>query len=88
MQIPQRYAGKHRSPNSRFSAFDFAALNNTLYPGWHYNGPNAYVSPVILLLYFVPEIHSIMLRSQLKNFDAVVSGKRSGKGIDGELKFE
>lgn len=39
---------------------------------------------MILLLYFVPEIHSIMLRSQLKNFDAILSGKRSGKGIDGK----
>ena len=50
-----------------FSAFDFASLNSTIYPGWDYppSMPNAYASPVLLLLYFVPEIRNVILSSQM-----------------------
>ena len=83
MQLPLRYAGKYRPFNSRFSPFDFASLNNTFYPGWDYRGPNSYACPILLLLYFVPEIRYAMLQSQLRNVES--SGKKSNKNCDGEI---
>jgi len=67
--VPIRYKCKYRPPYSMFSAFDFASLNSTIYPGWDYapSMPNAYASPVLLLLYFVPEIRNAMLSSQLSS---------------------
>jgi hypothetical protein len=85
VQLPMRYAVKNRPINSRFSAFDFASLNKTIYPGWDYAGPNSYSCSVLLLLYFIPEIRNVMLHSQLQNFVSVALGKKVGKIADGEI---
>jgi len=67
--VPQRYKCKYRPPYSL--AFDVASLNSTIYPGWDYapSMPNAYASPVLLLLYFIPEIRNAMIGFQLKSMD-------------------
>lgn len=85
-QIPSRYAGRQNI--SRFSVFDIASLNDTIYPGWDYSGPNAYACSVLLLLYFVPEIRCAMLHSQMRNFDQVVAGKKAGKVNEAQLTTE
>ena len=81
--MPHRYAGKNRLA-ARFTVFDVAAMNNTLYPGWDYSGPNSYICSVILLLYFVPEIRHSMLNSQLKNVESITLGKKASKTADGK----
>lgn len=65
-QIPEIYQSKDRLPGAMFSLFDVAALNDTLFPGCDYppTMSNAYVSSVLILLYFIPEIRGAMLSSQ------------------------
>lgn len=49
------------------ATFDHAEFNNTgLVPGWDYppTMPNAFVSPVLLLLYFNPSLRSVAFSSQ------------------------
>ena len=42
-------------------------MNDTVYPGWDYapSMPNAYAAPVLVLLYFMPEVRNAILLSQL-----------------------
>ena len=65
-QIPDRYQSKDRLPGAMFSLFDVAALNDTIFPGCDYppTMSNAYVSSVLILLHFIPEIRNAMLLSQ------------------------
>jgi len=90
-KLPPRYICKNRPLNSRFSAFDFAALNDTIYPGWDYalTMPNSYACSVLLLLYFVPEIRGAMLSSQLRNInDSVMPTKKQSNVTDTSLCAE
>jgi hypothetical protein len=65
--MPQRYDQSHRPPYSIFTAFDFAARNDTLFPGWDYapSMPIANACPVLLMLYFIPEVRNAMMDSQM-----------------------
>lgn len=61
--IPYRYQLHFKAPGS----FEDPNYNDTgLFPGWDYGStmPNAWVSPVILLFYFIPEIRNSVLPSQ------------------------
>lgn len=73
--IPKRYRMTVKpSHSSRGATFSHAQYNDTgLWPGWDYppSMPNAYAPPVLLWLYFVPEIRSAMMTRQ---FDR--AGKR------------
>lgn len=76
-------------PNfKKAGAFDPADYNDTgLFPGWDYSAtlPNAFASPVLLLLYFVPEIRSAVLASQ--SHDKLFSARAYEKALSPELGF-
>lgn len=61
-----------------FKEFDFAALNDTLFPGYDYppSMSNSSLIPALLLLYFVPEIQNAMLFSQ--SFGAASETRKKG----------
>jgi PAB-dependent poly(A)-specific ribonuclease subunit 2 len=72
--------------------FDYASLNDTLFPGYDYppTMSNSYVCPVLLLLYFIPEIHNAMLHSQQRAVAHEINGKKSNKNaalLSSELGF-
>lgn len=72
--IPKRYRKTLKPSHSKGAAFSHAQYNDTgLWPGWDYPSsmPNAYAPPVLLWLYFVPEIRSMLMSRQ---FDR--AGKR------------
>ena len=65
--IPQRYLNTSKQSHSNGATFSHAQYNDTgLWPGWDYppSMPNAYAPPVLLWLYFTPEIRSIMMARQ------------------------
>ena len=65
--IPVRYRLTIRNPSSFMSPSDYIKHNNTgVWPGWDYppSLPNAWASPMIMLLYFFPEIRSAVLQGQ------------------------
>ena len=67
-------------PSHIGAGFSNAQYNDTgIWPGWDYppSMPNAYAPPVLLALYFIPEIRSIMLSRQ---FDNRLFSSSSGKG--------
>ena len=75
-----------------FTVFDFAALNDTAFPGYDYppTMSNSYVCPVLLLLYFVPEIQNAMLESQQQLVLVEMKAKKNTKNtpiLSGELGF-
>lgn len=74
-----------------FSIFDFAALNNTIFPGYDYppTMSNSYICSVLLALYFVPEIQNSILESQQKIFTLEIRGKKNkvASMLSGELGF-
>lgn len=77
--VPKRYRRTLR-PSNQGGGFSHAQFNETgLFPGWDYppSMPNAYAPPVLLALYFVPEIRSLML---LRQFDTRLFSSSSGKG--------
>jgi hypothetical protein len=77
--VPKRYRRTLR-PSNQGGGFSHAQFNETgLFPGWDYppSMPNAYAPPVLLALYFVPEIKSLMLSRQ---FDTRLYSSSSGKG--------
>lgn len=65
-QIPDRYRSKEILRGSKFCLAQVASLNDTLFPGWDYppSMSNSYVTSVLLLIYFVPEIRDAMLSCQ------------------------
>ncbi|CAJ1934316.1 unnamed protein product [Cylindrotheca closterium] len=67
-EIPARYRRQVRPNFKTAGVFDPADYNDTgLFPAWDYPStmPNAFASPVLLLLYFVPEIRSAVLNAQV-----------------------
>jgi hypothetical protein len=75
-----------------FTIFDFAALNDTAFPGYDYppTMSNSYICPVLLLLYFIPEIQNSMLESQQLLVHDEMKAKKSTKNtpiLSGELGF-
>eukprot|EP00980_Cylindrotheca_fusiformis_P010035 scaffold2214_cov139-Cylindrotheca_fusiformis.AAC.32 len=86
--IPARYRLQVRPHFRKAGAFDPADYNDTgLFPGWDYPStlPNAFATPVLLLLYFVPEIRSAVLAAQL--LDMVGSARPFEKSLSPELGF-
>jgi hypothetical protein len=78
--VPKRYRRTVR-PSNQGGGFSHAQYNDTgLFPGWDYppSMPNAYAPPVLLALYFVPEIRSLML---MRQFDTRLFSSSSGKGM-------
>ena len=75
-----------------FTIFDFAALNDTVFPGYDYppTMSNSYVCSVLVMLYFVPEIHNAMLESQQRVGSVETKAKKNAKSaplLTGELGF-
>mmetsp|Transcript_24787 Transcript_24787/g.36767 ORF Transcript_24787/g.36767 Transcript_24787/m.36767 type:complete len:299 (-) Transcript_24787:724-1620(-) len=67
VSIPRQYRYTNRPPFVNVYNFDYARYNDSdLWAGWDYppSMPNAYASPIILVLYFTPEIRSAILRVQ------------------------
>ena len=65
--IPQLYRLTIRNPSSFMSPSDYIKHNNTaVWPGWDYppSLPNAWASPIVMLLYFFPEVRSAVLQGQ------------------------
>jgi PAB-dependent poly(A)-specific ribonuclease subunit 2 len=65
--IPMRYRKLQKPSHSKGSVFSNAKYNATgVWPGWDYppSMPNAYAPPVLLYLYFIPEIRSILMSRQ------------------------
>mmetsp|Transcript_18582 Transcript_18582/g.50803 ORF Transcript_18582/g.50803 Transcript_18582/m.50803 type:complete len:1506 (+) Transcript_18582:92-4609(+) len=86
LDIPSRYRLCLRPTNKSAAAFSHTEHNNTgLFPGWDYppTMPNAFVPPVLMLLYFFPEARATLLRSQF--MDKIASGKKDG--LIAELSF-
>jgi PAB-dependent poly(A)-specific ribonuclease subunit 2 len=87
-EVPIRYRLKLRPSYKTAGAFDPAEFNNTgLFPGWDYSPtmPNAFASPVLLLLYFVPEVRTAVLGAQIH--DKLYSSKAYEKAVSPELGF-
>mmetsp|Transcript_2153 Transcript_2153/g.3958 ORF Transcript_2153/g.3958 Transcript_2153/m.3958 type:complete len:1509 (+) Transcript_2153:268-4794(+) len=90
--IPERYRVKDKQSNTMFTMFDYAALNDTLFPGYDYppTMSNSYVCPVLLLLYFIPEIYNAMLDLQQRAVACETNGKKNSKNatlLSSELGF-
>ena len=65
--IPVRYRLTVRPPGQIMSPSEYIKNNNTgIWPGWDYppSMPNAWASPILMLLYFVPEIRAAVLNAQ------------------------
>mmetsp|Transcript_12503 Transcript_12503/g.29312 ORF Transcript_12503/g.29312 Transcript_12503/m.29312 type:complete len:1518 (-) Transcript_12503:118-4671(-) len=86
--IPPRYQLQVRPGFKASGAFDPSQHNDSgLFPGWDYGAsmPNAWVSPVLLLFYFIPEIRKAAIAAQ---FDAQVLGTKAyEKALSPELGF-
>ena len=86
--IPTRYQLPVRPDFKSSGAFDSSEYNDTgLFPGWDYEStmPNAWVSPILLLFYFIPEIRAAALNSQIN--DKIVGTKSYEKALVPELGF-
>ena len=77
--IPYRYRLMARPPFYKVTNFDYSRYNETgLWVGWDYSPTfsNSFACSVLTLLYFIPEIRSAALQSQvLNNQMAIQSGK-------------
>jgi PAB-dependent poly(A)-specific ribonuclease subunit 2 len=88
IDIPSRYQLHTRPGFSTSLTFDPSDFNETgLFPGWDYapSMPNSWVCPVLLLLYFVPEVRAAALLSQFKRTD--VRNKTYEIALTPELGF-
>jgi len=86
--IPPRYRLQVRPGFKASGAFDASQYNDTgLFPGWDYNStmPNAWVSPVLLLFYFIPEVRAMVLAAQFN--DQALGSKAYEKALSPELGF-
>ncbi|GKZ00471.1 hypothetical protein MPSEU_000999600 [Mayamaea pseudoterrestris] len=66
IRIPDRYRLFLRQTHKTPASFNHSAYNETGFvPGWDYAAtmPNAFVPPVIMLLYFIPEVRQIVSSS-------------------------
>lgn len=82
--LPERYKNKDRPSGVLFTEFDFAALNDTLFPGFDYppSMSNSFVTSVLLMLYFCPEIQNAMLFCQHFGATSETRGKKMGKHMN------
>lgn len=65
--VPDRYRLTLRPHNTPLPHFDHSKHNKTgLWPGWDYppSMPSAHAPPLLVLLYFVPEVRCAMLERQ------------------------
>ena len=86
--IPPRYQLQVRPGFKASGAFDPSKFNNTgLFPGWDYSSamPNAWVSPVLLIFYFIPEVRAAVLAAQFH--DQALNTKAYEKALSPELGF-
>lgn len=86
--IPPRYQLQVRPCFKASGAFDPSKFNDTgLFPGWDYSSsmPNAWVSPVLLLFYFIPEVRAVVLAAQFN--DQALGTKAYEKALSPELGF-
>jgi len=86
--IPPRYQLQVRPGFKASGAFDPSKFNDTgLFPGWDYSSsmPNAWVSPVLLLFYFIPEVRATVLAAQFNNH--ALGTKAYEKALSPELGF-
>lgn len=86
--IPPRYQLQVRPGFKASGAFDASQYNDTgLFPGWDYSStmPNAWVSPVLLLFYFIPEVRAAVLAAQFN--DEALETKAYEKALSPELGF-
>jgi PAB-dependent poly(A)-specific ribonuclease subunit 2 len=86
--IPARYQLQIRPGFTASRAFDPSEYNDTgLFPGWDYGStmPNAWVSPVLLLFYFIPEIRNAVLSAQFN--EKSLGTKAYDKALTPELGF-
>jgi hypothetical protein len=70
--IPPSYRLTTRPTGGNAAQFEFSYTkhNDTdMWPGWDAgnNTPNAYASPVLVLMYFVPELRASLLREQFQH---------------------
>jgi len=86
--IPPRYQLQVRPGFKASGAFEPSKFNDTgLFPGWDYSSsmPNAWVSPVLLIFYFIPEVRAAVLAAQF--YDQAVGTKAYEKALSPELGF-
>eukprot|EP00934_Nitzschia_sp_Nitz4_P005448 Nitzschia sp. Nitz4//scaffold106_size73319//39007//43304//NITZ4_005738-RA/size73319-augustus-gene-0.3-mRNA-1//1//CDS//3329532526//5438//frame0 len=86
--IPSRYRLQNRPSFKRSGAFDPCDYNRSgLIPGWDYSQtlPNAFAPPVILMLYFLPEIRGNVLNAQCQEKSLLT--KAYEKSLTPELGF-
>jgi WD40 repeat protein len=87
-EVPNRYRLQLRPTYKSSGAFDPGEYNNSgLYPGWDYapTMPNAFAPPVLLLLYFVPEVRNAILAAQCN--EKLFSTRLYEKALSPELGF-
>mmetsp|Transcript_15045 Transcript_15045/g.33555 ORF Transcript_15045/g.33555 Transcript_15045/m.33555 type:complete len:1493 (-) Transcript_15045:59-4537(-) len=84
--IPHRYRHTIQPAGSITKSLDYGKHNNTgLWPGWDASYlPNGYVCPVLLLLFFIPEVRE-GIHTSLEKMD---SGELNGNNEDGALATE
>jgi PAB-dependent poly(A)-specific ribonuclease subunit 2 len=71
MRIPTRYQLTLRSSGKFVASFNYAEFNQSgILPGWDYppTMPNAFVPPVLMVLYFIPEVRSSVAQLRLEKF--------------------
>lgn len=88
LEVPTRYRLKLRPNFKSAGRFDPSDYNDTgLFPGWDYapTMPNAFASPVLLLLYFQPEIRASVLSAQCN--EKLFSTKGYERALSPELGF-
>lgn len=86
--MPMRYRLSAKAPGAIMSPSDYVRPNsNGIWPGWNYPPAmqNAWVSPIIFQLYFIPEIRSAILKSQedRRLISSSVSKDKKGKITEG-----
>ena len=91
--IPTRYRLMTRPTGGNAKQFDFTYTNHNdtgKYAGWDAgnNTPNAYAAPVLVMLYFIPEIRASLLREQFQHriFEEE-SGRKKKFGEKGGTNF-
>jgi PAB-dependent poly(A)-specific ribonuclease subunit 2 len=87
VDIPKRYRLTLRPIHKSAGASNRTDYNRTGFlPGWDYSPtmPNAFVPPVLLLLYFIPEIRTAMLEGQYDDRTVQMS-KSSDRNLVAEL---
>jgi PAB-dependent poly(A)-specific ribonuclease subunit 2 len=84
-EVPDRYRLKQKTPGGFCDPSDFNGSG--LFPGWDYapTMPNAFAAPVLLLMYFLPEIQTAVLGAQYN--EKIFPVKTYEKSLSPELGF-